>query len=113
MPTTFERDSVYRIELESDAKPRARLAICPVAERGHIRFFDSHRMRSVRGELEDAKDAPEGAVVVRNHDGERVIFLPLTAERYLEVRGQIDGQPELSSDAAVRDFFVELMRGAA
>lgn len=107
-PTTFNPELVYRVALESDTEPHARLAIGPVWDNHCVRFFDTLRRRVIRGEIMGSSAADADTVCFVQSNGVQIQFEPLTLERYNEIAHQIDGQPDFASTDEVQSFYKEL-----
>ena len=104
-PTTFNSELVYRVVLDTDEQPQARLAIGPRWEDGRVRFFDTMRQRVLRGEI---NPSTSDSVCFTQSNGLKMVFEPLTLERYQEVSHEIEGQPAFQSTEEVQSFYLQL-----
>ncbi len=106
-PITFNPKMVYRVVLETDVEPHARLAIGPVGEENYVRFFDTLRQRVIHGEITGPSAKASDTICFTQENGMALMFEPLTLERYLEIVDQIDGQPMFQSTDEVQSFYLK------
>lgn len=96
----------YRVVLETDAAPQARLAIGPTYEDGSVAFFDTSRVRAVVGSVTGHAAPPnQDAITFTQEDGTSLRFEPLTLERFREIAHEIEGTPDFQSTEELQSFY--------
>ncbi|TNE46448.1 MAG: hypothetical protein EP343_22840 [Deltaproteobacteria bacterium] len=105
-PPTFNPTMAYRVVLETDTTPQARLAIGPTYEDGSVEFFDTNRVRAVVGAVTGNAAPPnQDAIAFTQEDGTSLRFEPLTLERFREIADKIEGTPDFQSTEELQSFY--------